>query len=359
MPFVIEDCWGKDGTKCHFDPVKLMNRIEYLDMLESLGKPLYEVGNLKWVDNIRDSKVYFVKNPNGRFKVTFHPEPGNENYVTRNEHGKPIKPNNKTKYIIGIDPFEHEFVTGTIMSNGAAYGFRKYDDTIDGHEHEIRKWRTNRFVMEYIARPTPKVFFEDMIMMCVYLGCQMHFERQKIAIRNYFKERGYSAFMMERPEGTYTNLKQKDKMEGTPNSTTMLNSITDHIDSYVSEDIFGDDSSDEGGDHGYMSLVDFPKLCRDWFDFDIENTKKYDATIASGFTLIGASKFIKPTSQTLNHAKYFQAYDQSGMVSAPLDDYESDGEGEYENVEIDADKMEKIKSDPYLMREYGFFNNEN
>lgn len=357
MPFVIDDCWGKDGTKCHFDPVKVGDRYEYLKMLESIGKPLYEIGALKWENNIRDTKVHFVKNPNGRFKITLHPELLEQNNVTRDNHDKPVKPNNKTKYIIGIDPFEHEFVTGTVMSNGAAYGFRKYDDTIDGKEHDIRKWRTNRFVVEYIARPTPKVFFEDMIMLCVYLGCQMHFERQKIAIRNYFKERGYSSFMMERPEGTYTNLKQKDRMEGTPNSTTMLNSITDHIDSYVSEDMYGDDSLNDGINHGYISLVDFPNLCLDWFNFDIEDTKKYDATIASGFTLIGASKFIRPTSNKLNTAKYFQAYEQTGSVSSPILGPDEEGEGEYEEVVLSEDVLEKIKNDPYLQREYGLYNN--
>lgn len=360
-PFIIEDCWGKDGTKCHFNPEKLQNRLEYLDTLESMSKPLYERYDLKWEDNKRDSKVKAIRNPNGRFYITFHPEDHERNNVARDETGHPVKPNNKTKYVIGDDPFDHEFIaeaSGTTMSNAASYGFRKYDDTIDGAERDISKWRTNRFVVEYIARPTPNEFYEDMIKLCVYLGCQIHFERQKIGLRTYFINRGYKAFLMTRPDSTYSNTKHKDKMEGTPNSPTMLNAIVDTIDSYISEDIYGDDNTDDGQEHGHMAICDFPRMVRSWFDFDITNTKKYDATIGSGYALIGATKFIPRKATKLNDAKYFVQYTNYGSQSVAIEEPKySDSDETPENYtdpyEVSPERMEEIMRDPYLRKEFG------
>ena len=65
---------------------------------------------------------------------------------------------------------------------------------------------SNTFVSEYINRP-PKadIFYEDILKQCVFYGCQVLVENNKIGLIKYFQNRGYENYLMERPENTHTD----------------------------------------------------------------------------------------------------------------------------------------------------------
>ena len=75
-----------------------------------------------------------------------------------------------------------------------------------------------QFVCEYINRP-PKaeIFYEDMIKMCVFYGCQILVENNKVGILKYFENRGYYEYLMDRPDMTHTEWsRRKQKKKGKP-----------------------------------------------------------------------------------------------------------------------------------------------
>jgi len=129
---------------------------------------------------------------------------------------------------------------------------------------------TNTFVCQYIHRPpTAKIFYEDMLKMCVYYGCQMLFEDNKIGIMHYFEDRGYSQFLMWLPGSN------KPGMSGSQKTHQQIAEVTED---YIVNHIDG---------------VVFKELVLDWLNFDINNTTKFDAAMAAGYTLIADKGLVR------------------------------------------------------------------
>ena len=63
---------------------------------------------------------------------------------------------------------------------------------------------TNEFFLEYIARPqTAEIFFEDVLMACVFYGMPILIENNKPRLLYHFKNRGYRGYSMNRPDKSY------------------------------------------------------------------------------------------------------------------------------------------------------------
>ena len=57
----------------------------------------------------------------------------------------------------------------------------------------------NHFFLEYIARPqTAEIFFEEVLMACVFYGMPILAENNKPRLLYHFKNRGYRGFCMNR-----------------------------------------------------------------------------------------------------------------------------------------------------------------
>ena len=80
---------------------------------------------------------------------------------------------------------------------------------------------SNHFFLEYIARPqTAEIFFEDVLMACVFYGMPILCENNKPRLLYHFKNRGYRGFSMNRPDRLITNLSQAElELGGMPNSS--------------------------------------------------------------------------------------------------------------------------------------------
>ena len=69
----------------------------------------------------------------------------------------------------------------------------------------------------------------------------------------------------------------------------------------------------------FGSTKKFIELIEDWLIFDIENTEKYDAAMAAGWTLLGAG--FKEEAKTETKQTLFpiiKTYDNSGYQSKRL-----------------------------------------
>jgi hypothetical protein len=77
-------------------------------------------------------------------------------------------------------------------SNGSLHGLTKFS---------MEDVPPNHFFLEYIARPqTAEIFFEDVLMACIFYGMPILAENNKPRLLYHFKRRGYRGFSMNRPD---------------------------------------------------------------------------------------------------------------------------------------------------------------
>ena len=147
--------------------------------------------------------------------------------------------------------------------------------------------------------------------MCVFYGCQMLVENNKVGIIKYFENRGYYEYLMDRPDTTHTEWsKGKQKTKGIPGSgTAVINAQAEAIASYI-YDYVGYNS-----DTGEIGSCYFNKLLDDWSRFEIDNRTKYDASISSSLALLASQKYIKKKKEIKKTYSLVKKYNIKGTYS--------------------------------------------
>mgnify|MGYP003665943148 FL=1 len=190
-----------------FNLTKIYQQIDYNDSL-MLGQHTTR-GSFSWQNGVKDSKVVFHPNKSGRFLVTWTPGINMQNNViTKNG----IKyPGNEHLGTFGCDSYDISGVVVGKGSNGSLHGLTKFnmDDA-----------PSNQFFLEYIARPqTAEIFFEDVLMACVFYGMPILCENNKPRLLYHFKNRGYRGFSMNRPDKRFNKLSKTEReLGGIPNT---------------------------------------------------------------------------------------------------------------------------------------------
>ena len=288
-----------------FNLTKIYQQIDYND--SQIHGQLASRGMFHWKDGEKDGKVIWIPDPRGRFLVSWFPPPHMQNNVsTRNG----IKyPGNEHLGSFGCDPYDISAVVGGRGSNGSLHGMTKYhmDDA-----------PVNQFFLEYIARPqTAEIFFEDVLMACVFYGMPMLAENNKARILYHFKNRGYRAFSMNRPDRLLNKLSKTEKeLGGIPNSSEEVkqahaSAIETYIEKYVGFDSTGSyRPSDE------MGAMPFTRTLEDWAKFDINDRTKHDASISSGLAIMANQKHVYlPEKKESKISVNFARYTNSGTTS--------------------------------------------
>lgn len=272
-PLSWEEAFRIDGSKCLYDAMKLNARMDVLSWKENITTR----GNFVWANGERDTHVVWEPSANGRWEVVklFSDEKDSNNVVKR---GDQFYPNNP-RFIMGVDPVDHNTTEDGRRSNGAGIVLQKYNPTNEGDIYNYA------FVAKYLFRPeSVQVFFEDMIKMAVYYGCSVLFENQKIGLMHYFNDRGYGKFLMWLPD------RQQPGIAASPKTHQYIAELTE---AYIND---------------HHEKVYFKDLIQDWLEFDISNTTKFDISMASGYALIADQvKVMKQDlSQVRDVADYFK-----------------------------------------------------
>jgi hypothetical protein len=257
-------------------------------------------GSFSWKDGIKDTKVVWTPNKSGRFLISWFPPAHYANNVhTRNGI---MHPGNEHLGSFGCDPYDISAVVGGRGSSGSLHGMTKFhmDDA-----------PVNEFFLEYIARPqTAEIFFEEILMACVYYGMPILIENNKPRLLYHFKNRGYRGFCMNRPDKQFNKLtKTERELGGIPNSSEdVKQSHASAIESYI-EKFIGFDYTGAYREPDVIGNMPFTKTLEDWAKFDINDRTKFDAAISSGLAIMANQKHLympekKESKIIINFARY-------------------------------------------------------
>jgi hypothetical protein len=298
FPRTESHAFRDESKQALFNLTKIYQQIDYNDSL-IIDHHLTR-GSFMWKDGIKDTQVIFMPDKRGRFLIGWVPPKQIQNNVhVRNG----IKyPGNEHIGSFGCDSYDISAVVDGRGSNGSLHGMTKF------HMDEAP---VNDFFLEYIARPqTAEIFFEEVLMACVFYGMPILAENNKPRLLYHFKNRGYRGFCMNRPDKQYAKLSKTEReLGGIPNSSEDVKqahaaAIESYIEKFVGMDLTGTyRSSDE------MGSMLFTRTLEDWAKFDINDRTKFDASISSGLAIMANQKHLympekKESKISINFARY-------------------------------------------------------
>jgi len=292
-----------------FNLTKIYQQIDYNDTL--IPEHFLTRGKFYWQDGVKDSKVIWSPDPKGRFLVTWMPHRQLQNRVVTRQGKK--YPGNEHIGSFGCDSYDISGTVGGGGSNGALHGMTKF--TVDDAP-------SNEFFLQYVARPqTAEIFFEEVLMACIFYGMPILVENNKPRLLYHFKNRGYRQYCMNRPDKHKTKLSVTEReLGGIPNSSEDVKqshaaAIESYIEKYVGMDLEGVFRNETE-----MGSMYFTRTLEDWAKFDVNNRTKYDASISSGLAIMANQRHLyqpqgeKQSKIRVNFARYNNNGNRSELI---------------------------------------------
>jgi len=272
FPRTEEHAFRDEAKESLFNLTKIYEQIDYNADLQNTST--ITTGSFMWENGIKDSRVLFYPNKDGRFRISWVPQIELQNRIVIKNGIK--YPGNEHCGAFGCDSYD---ISGTVDkrgSNGSLHGLTKFS---------MENVPPNIFFLEYIARPqTAEIFFEDVLMACVFYGMPILAENNKPRLLYHFKRRGYRGFSMNRPDKIYNKLSVTEReIGGVPNSSEdMKQAHAAAIETYIEENV--------GNTPNGCGSMYFQRTLEDWAKFNINNRTKHDASISSGLAIMACNK---------------------------------------------------------------------
>ena len=298
-----------EATNSLFNLTKIYEQIDHNEDFDNKG--YVTTGAFQWKGGVKDTEVMWSPNKNGRFKITWlPPDSMRNNFVLKNGSKYPA---NSDFGAFGCDSYD---ISGTVDgsgSNGALHGLTtfNFDPSVP----------SSRFFLEYVARPqTAEIFFEDVLMACIFYGMPILAENNKPRLLYHFKRRGYRGYSMNRPDKTFGTLsKTEQEIGGIPNTSEDIKQAhAAAIESYIESHVGLNHETEEMGE---MRLQ---RTLEDWARFDITKRTAYDASISSGLAIMATQRHMyKPTRDRVTKKLNLgiQRYNNKGNHSKIINNY--------------------------------------
>ena len=308
FPRTESHAFRDESKQSLFNLTKIYQQIDYNDSL--IMKQYMTQGSFSWHNGIKDTRVIWTPDKRGRFFVTWLPEKALQNNVIIKNGRK--YPGNEHVGSFGCDSYDISGVVVGKGSNGSLHGLTKFN---------MDNAPSNEFFLEYIARPqTAEIFFEEVLMACVFYGMPILCENNKPRLLYHLKNRGYRGYSINRPDKTFNKLSKTEReLGGIPNSSedvkqSHASAIESYIEKHVGLDLVGNyrDSDD-------MGIMYFQNTLEDWAKFDINNRTKFDASISSGLAIMANQKHLyTPAQEKSKISINFARYNNTNSVSQLL-----------------------------------------
>ena len=305
FPRTTKHAFRDESKQSLFNLTKIYEQIDFNeDLRNSIN---ITKGSFQWENGHKDTKVIFVPNKDGRFLISWVPPKNlqNKRYIKNGSN----HPGNEHCGAFGCDPYDISGTTDGRGSNGSLHGLTKFS---------MEDVPPNHFFLEYIARPqTAEIFFEDVLMACVFYGMPILAENNKPRLLYHFKRRGYRGYSINRPDKKYNKLSVTEReLGGIPNSSEDIKQAhAAAIETYINDFVGLKET-------GYGDVY-FQRTLEDWARFDINNRTKHDASISSGLALMACNKHRyapnpprqKPQAVDLGIKKYDNKGSTSKIIS--------------------------------------------
>ena len=281
FPRTESHAFRDESRQSIFNLTKIYQQIDYNDSL--IRDRVITRGYFHWKGGEKDTEVIWTPDKKGRFVISWVPDLEHRNNVI--ERGGVKYPGNEHMGSFGCDPYDISGVVGGGGSNGALHGLTKF---------HMEDAPSNEFFLEYVARPkTAEIFFEDVLMACIFYGMPILAENNKARLLYHFKNRGYRGFSMNRPDKHKKRLSKTElEIGGIPNSSEDVKQAhASAIESYI-EQYVGFDSEGTYRQTGEIGSMYFTRTLEDWAKFEINNRTKYDASISSGLAIMANKKYV-------------------------------------------------------------------
>ncbi len=274
FPRTEQHAFRDEAKQSIFNLTKIYEQVDFNEDCKS--ESLITTGSFNWHGGVKDNPngVLFVPNENGRFKISWVPELNLQNRLIMKNGLK--YPANDHMGAFGCDSYDISGTVDSRGSNGSLHGLTKFS---------MENAPPNMFFLEYIARPqTAEMFFEDVLMACIFYGMPILAENNKPRLLYYFKRRGYRGYSMNRPDKSIAKLSVTEReIGGIPNSSEDIKQAhAAAIESYIETHV-----GNLGESYGNMY---FQRTLNDWARFDINNRTKHDASISSGLAVMACNK---------------------------------------------------------------------
>ena len=292
MPFSIREAFMDTLDDCVFNLQKIEEQRTYNENMTP--NPVVR-GNFAWKDGVIDGKVEWQPdNKAGRFNIVWLPKPDNRSIIDRNK-----KPPFDWQGVGGVDPYAVDTAAYGEGSKGALYLFNKTEPN----------GASNMFVLEYVKRAKSlDMFYEDCLMAAVFYGYPLLIESNKYDIAHYFRRRGYSNYLLNRPTmsfaaGTRPSITERNK-KGVYANQDVIRSMDAMLESYVNNYVgYNDD--------GEMGNLYFETLLGQLKSYTPQERGSHDAIAAAGHALYAARIDIRKEVRETGRVNMVRRYKMS------------------------------------------------
>lgn len=297
-PITIDDAFRDEMASQLLDIEKINSQLKY-NRENNIQHTLVR-GNFYWKDGVVDSEVVWKPEENGRFLISWFPPK-----EMRNKHERKPVFGMMTKCPVndfgafGVDSYDQDGVVDAKLvatENGQEFNLGSKGSIHGACGFNLGDIPSNYFFLEYLARPkTAEIFFEDVLMACIFYSLPALIENNKKMLLEHFYRRGYRGFSITRFDKDMNRLSPDEKKYGgVPNSGPDIiqkhwTSLEKYVNNYV-----GEYNCEEGEvpvrEIGEIGSMPFNRTLSDWLKFDIQNRTKFDASISSGLALMAINR---------------------------------------------------------------------